>query len=521
MSDPRKLYAHVSFDLKASEPVEVLLEKHEYAYKYLYHTNKASKILNDAKALQALNYLYMNTMKLKQDEQIKLGLTYDIVKILVSLIETLYQRLIELINSKETTELANKNKTATMSVCLIVIGLVEQCSYHSIQFCDQFHEENGVKTVFHFINNRKIQETFRQYRNEPKSAEFVILKGVMKTMVFTLINLAKVNFSYKACWRETNSLKNLLFYMINSKAIFDYKMSIVLVIAFSVNDEDLKSTNELDEILSFLIQPLAHISHELTASKQIKRSKIKLNERNQETEVCFYTKTGKEWNVIDFLKALFNLGLNNSTKRDIYFKHDVFSCLKPIVLHGNEVEKEFALSLVHQFCFDSAICEHIRNKNQAFIGQLKELSENNETNKRIRSNTNGILYLLGIHQVKSLKPSQSSGNQIVLSYESTSRNLTQSIETELGKLGFDMFVHSENETDLNGLMQTLQNSFCLIVCVNERYKHSNSCRLVCEYAVKINKPIVCLITQKDYKPDGWLSSFIWCVFDLTIFLIFI
>jgi len=338
MSDPRKLYAHVNFDLIQNEPVEILLEKHEYAYKYLYHTNKASKILNDAKALQALNYLYMNAMRLKQDEQIKLGLTYDIVKILISLIETLYQRLIELINSKETSELVNKNKIATISVCLIVIGLVEQCSYHSIQFCDQFHEENGVKTVFHFINNRKIQETFRQYRNDPKSTEFVILKGVMKTMVFTLINLAKVNFKYKACWKETNSLKNLLFYMNNSKAIFDYKMSIVLVIAFSVNDADLKSINEMDELLSFLIQPLTHISQELATSKHVKRTKIKLNERNQEAEVCFYNKSGKDWNAVDFLKALFNLGLNNSTKKDIYFKHDLFSSLKKIVLHGNEVE---------------------------------------------------------------------------------------------------------------------------------------------------------------------------------------
>jgi hypothetical protein len=500
----------VNFDLQASEPIDVLLEKHEYAYKYLYHTNKASKILNDAKALQALNYLYMNTMKLKQDEQIKLGLTYDIVKILISLIETLYQRLIELINSKETSELVNKNKVATISVCLIVIGLVEQCSYHSIQFCDQFHEENGVKAVFHFINNRKIQETFRQYRNEPKSAEFVILKGVMKTMVFTLINLAKVNFNYKACWKETNSLKNLLFYLNNSKAIFDYKMSIVLVIAFSVNDVDLKSINEMDDILSFLIRPLTHISLELATSKQIKRTKIKLNERNQEVDVCFFNSSAKEWNVIDFLKALFNLGLNNSTKRNIYFKHDVFSCLKRIVLHGNEVEKEYALSLVYQFCFDPTVCEDIKTKSQEFIAHLKQLNENKETNKRIRSNTNGILYLLGAKLANHrLKPNQSMNtNQIALSYESTSRNLTQLIETELAKLAFDMFVHSENEVDLSVPLQALQNSFCLIVFVNERFKHSNSCRLICEYAVKINKPIVCLIAQKDYKPDGWLGNLI-------------
>lgn len=39
--------------------------------------------------------------------------------------------------------------------------------------------------------------------------------------------------------------------------------------------------------------------------------------------------------------------------------------------------------------------------------------------------------------------------------------------------------------------------------MTEKYKLSANCRLEAEYSVNLNKPIVPLILQKDYKPDGW------------------
>jgi len=41
--------------------------------------------------------------------------------------------------------------------------------------------------------------------------------------------------------------------------------------------------------------------------------------------------------------------------------------------------------------------------------------------------------------------------------------------------------------------------------MTEKYKQSANCRLEAEYSVNQNKPIVPLIMEKGYKPDGWLG----------------
>ena len=51
----------------------------------------------------------------------------------------------------------------------------------------------------------------------------------------------------------------------------------------------------------------------------------------------------------------------------------------------------------------------------------------------------------------------------------------------------------------------IEESFCVLMCMTTKYKQSANCRLEAEYSVNINKPIVPLILEKAYKPDGWLG----------------
>lgn len=39
--------------------------------------------------------------------------------------------------------------------------------------------------------------------------------------------------------------------------------------------------------------------------------------------------------------------------------------------------------------------------------------------------------------------------------------------------------------------------------MTEKYKQSTNCRAEAEYAFQLGRPIIPLIMQKDYKPDGW------------------
>ena len=52
------------------------------------------------------------------------------------------------------------------------------------------------------------------------------------------------------------------------------------------------------------------------------------------------------------------------------------------------------------------------------------------------------------------------------------------------------------------MAQAVENSECVLMCMTEKYKQSNNCRAEAEYAFNIKKPIIPLIMQRNYKPDG-------------------
>ena len=44
------------------------------------------------------------------------------------------------------------------------------------------------------------------------------------------------------------------------------------------------------------------------------------------------------------------------------------------------------------------------------------------------------------------------------------------------------------------------------MCMTEKYKQSPNCRAEAEYAFKLGVPIIPLIGQEGYMPDGWLGT---------------
>ena len=55
------------------------------------------------------------------------------------------------------------------------------------------------------------------------------------------------------------------------------------------------------------------------------------------------------------------------------------------------------------------------------------------------------------------------------------------------------------------LMITNETASCVLICMTEKYKESNNCRMEAEYTIQKQKPLIPLIMQKSYRPDGWLG----------------
>ena len=62
---------------------------------------------------------------------------------------------------------------------------------------------------------------------------------------------------------------------------------------------------------------------------------------------------------------------------------------------------------------------------------------------------------------------------------------------------------------MEAMSQAVDNSFCVLLCVCEKYKLSENCQLEAKYAAKRKKPFIPLIMQAGYgNVDGWLGFLI-------------
>ncbi len=51
-------------------------------------------------------------------------------------------------------------------------------------------------------------------------------------------------------------------------------------------------------------------------------------------------------------------------------------------------------------------------------------------------------------------------------------------------------------------LQAVENAYCVLVCVSEKYKESSACRSEAEYSYNLHKDMVPIMMEKGYSPSG-------------------
>ena len=71
-------------------------------------------------------------------------------------------------------------------------------------------------------------------------------------------------------------------------------------------------------------------------------------------------------------------------------------------------------------------------------------------------------------------------------------------KSELERRGFKVWIDVESiyGSSLEAMASAIENSVCILVCVTEKYKESNFCRLEAEYLVQKNKPFIPILMEK-------------------------
>jgi hypothetical protein len=169
--------------------------------------------------------------------------------------------------------------------------------------------------------------------------------------------------------------------------------------------------------------------------------------------------------LVELLKGVNELAVNDQIKQEIYFEHSMSSHLRTILHNGNEVEIEYASDLLYQLCFDKKISQDVLQDTE-LMNKLKSLEKES---KKAQSNCEGICWLISknseINKTDEEKnvDSEKKGCHIMISYNRNSRSLCLSIKEELEKQGFKVWIDVEDihGSSLESMANAIEQSACV------------------------------------------------------------
>ena len=184
-------------------------------------------------------------------------------------------------------------------------------------------------------------------------------------------------------------------------------------------------------------------------------------------------------------------------------------------MKGSEAEKEYSIRLLYQLCFNENIAKELHENIEfaELIAYMEELAKDSTLKRpNIKKHIEGIFWKVENKDKEKVENSLETptSTQLMISYNSQSRDLCLAIKSELERCGYKVWIDVEqiHGSSLESMANAIEESAAVLMCMTEKYKLSSNCRLEAEYSTNLNKPIVPLILQKDYRPDGWWNSFL-------------
>lgn len=481
MVDVKKLYSDINFLFEPNEEDQSAAKRLDLAFKYFYHINKGSKIINDSKALSALQFVLLHSETTNSTE---LSLKYDFCKILINILENIYQRLIDnLLKNLEESELNSQNKTGLLAIGVMVLNILENFLTNSSKFCISFQELNGLKTLFNFLNNRRLQESFIGTLRNKTDKEFYLIKIILRRILSSLSIISRESIEFRPKWKECNCVKNLLFYASRTKDLVIARINICLTIGNLCDGQDAKKfENEFKEIIPDLCRLVGIASKKIKIEKDIPRN-----------DVCKVYFKEVSWSLIDILISLHNLALIDKFKSEIYFKNRLFKYLREIIRLGNQSETKYALDLLGQLCFDREVLVDILGDKE-FYNFLKKVGSKKSKN---------IICL--IENSISKEVLNFSAQKIFIIFNEQDEAICGKLKHELQKRNFKVLL-ADKIKDLGDSMKLLDESFCILAILSDKFERDFVCRAEVEYALKSNKTIIPLFAQEEFYSEVWLGK---------------
>ncbi|UJR26406.1 hypothetical protein I4U23_007738 [Adineta vaga] len=244
---------------------------------------------------------------------------------------------------------------------------------------------------------------------------------------------------------------------------------------------------------------------ELLSDEHIKELKITSN-------LCeyFFYMLENAWNhpaqnfqrtsVAQLLRGFLNLAKNDSIQQKTADTNRVTLLIEMCDQYSIVFDILWALSFNHDI-------QHQLRSDRKLMLKLTHLKQE-LNNAQMRKITHGILWNLEtMHEDHAIAENDDKIMfDIMISYSHKDKHLCKQIYDELIKSGYRVWIDFDqlHGNVMDAMAQAIERSNKIVICMSEQYRRSNYCRAEAHYAFQRQLPIIPILLEKHYKPDGWL-----------------
>ncbi|XP_033102508.1 uncharacterized protein LOC117105466 [Anneissia japonica] len=292
--------------------------------------------------------------------------------------------------------------------------------------------------------------------------------------------------------RDNNAVKLLLDYTAVKFLIL--KANCFMILSFLITDEEVSLLENTGVAVRFIIDLL---TTSLTGGK------------------------GRGYSTSEILLSLNNLALNDENKLKIV-EYNGLAQLDRALKKRTKSILVLSAMLIWKLAFMEQNRERIREE-ESLINGLK-LNKSSGISK-IQAACSGALWEIFEGQpnvnenILVIQPTFKKGPHVMISYQWDVQPRIIKLKEKLQKEGYNVWMDIDQmEGDILGAMAAaVENASVILSCISKKYKDSTSCRTEATYAYKQNKPIIPLMVEENYVPDGWLGALIGTLIYFPLF----
>jgi len=193
--------------------------------------------------------------------------------------------------------------------------------------------------------------------------------------------------------------------------------------------------------------------------------------------------------------------------------------------HFHDAIKADIASILMNLSFDDEVREELEAK--GVVEALKEVKalkpserdavEEHDANDFVKA-VDGALFNFGVREEKKIDPAANGQDanaekppgHIMISYNWSHKPLALFLNEQLKARGYRVWIDVESMAGdaVEAMAEAVEGSTAVLWIATSAYKQSANCQLEAKYSNKLRKPIVPIMAEPGYRPDGWLGLII-------------